>query len=309
MSTRSEPSSVPVTFAAGPAQLFGILEPAEDASLAALVLSGGVDNIGPGRKPFHVRLARRLAAEGVTALRIDYGGTGESSGGVTHLDVREPVIADVTAAARELGERGYDQLVVVGFCYGARTALKAVEELSELSAAVLLMTPVRARTGVLLSKQASKWTFRKGLRRAAHLSTWRSLRSREQRRRKLRLAGAVLRNRSARLRARLARSEDQAHPRPDRAFVDGLTRLAQRRIPVLLLYGDRDPALADFEAFRDEWLRDLLHPGGAMVDVRVLHGTLEGLRDQAMMDATIEAVAGWVAGLSSGEPAAVALDS
>ena len=119
-SAQGAPTETLVMLPVGSERVFGVLvEPREPSDIGVLILSAGVNHAGPGKDRLYVRLARRLAAEGLASLRIDYVGTGESSGGVRWPDAAHPDTADVEAAARLLHDRGYERLAIVGSCFGA----------------------------------------------------------------------------------------------------------------------------------------------------------------------------------------------
>ncbi|TCZ60833.1 alpha/beta fold hydrolase [Roseicella aquatilis] len=113
--------------------LAGILcEPeAPGPAPGVLLLNTGADHhIGSGR--LTVRLARRLAALGVTSLRMDATGLGDSAGPVeVHAadlgDVLfgDGALADVHAGLDALEAQGLDRCLLVGVCSGAHHAFQA----------------------------------------------------------------------------------------------------------------------------------------------------------------------------------------
>ena len=85
-----------------------------------LLLNAGIlARSGPHR--FNVKLARRLAARGLPALRIDLSGHGDSGPPPGTLGYHEQTLADLGAAVDTLcGLAGVSRVVVVGICSGAQ---------------------------------------------------------------------------------------------------------------------------------------------------------------------------------------------
>ena len=118
-----------LTFDGG--RLFGILTeptaPAPQARAAVILLNAGaVHHIGNNR--MYVAFARAWAERGLTVLRLDVGGIGDSepAPGNQENDVyAATAAADVKTAMRELGARGLDRFQLVGLCSGAYVALRA----------------------------------------------------------------------------------------------------------------------------------------------------------------------------------------
>lgn len=109
--------------------LFGILcRPADGREVdLAIVIgnSGGDPHYGGARAS--VGLARRFAAEGITSLRIDFAGLGDS---VAPADVETHVFetdrrSDISAAIDALSALGYRRFAIQGLCSGAFHGLHA----------------------------------------------------------------------------------------------------------------------------------------------------------------------------------------
>ena len=112
--------------------LFGILcEPRSGSSrsLAVVIGSTGRDpHYGGGR--FGTNLARRLAREGISSLRIDFAGFGDSRGHPGMETVPGSMfetdrLGDFQSAINVLQARGYTRFVAQGLCAGAYHALHA----------------------------------------------------------------------------------------------------------------------------------------------------------------------------------------
>jgi pimeloyl-ACP methyl ester carboxylesterase len=109
------------SFAFGPGNgLIGtVCLPAGKARAAVVLFNAGViHRIGPHR--LNVRLARRLAAEGIASIRFDLAGLGDSARPAGGKSFEEQAVADVRAAMDALGTRcGVSTFTLFGFCSGA----------------------------------------------------------------------------------------------------------------------------------------------------------------------------------------------
>jgi pimeloyl-ACP methyl ester carboxylesterase len=112
--------------------LFGLLcRPAgqSETELAVVIVNaGGVPRYGVGRQA--TDFARRLAAHGISSLRMDFAGLGDSVSpaghgeGATHIFETDRV-SDISAAIDALEELGFRRFVVHGLCSGAYHAFQA----------------------------------------------------------------------------------------------------------------------------------------------------------------------------------------
>jgi alpha-beta hydrolase superfamily lysophospholipase len=141
---RVRESSLTVQRSAG--QLAGVLAQPEDAPHAGLCTvflnAGAVRRIGPNR--IWVEAARRWAARGVPALRIDLDGIGDADGDADrYRDVTKfyvPQLVDqVTAVLDALQARGVgDRFLLAGLCSGGYWAFQAAVREERVSAALLV---------------------------------------------------------------------------------------------------------------------------------------------------------------------------
>jgi len=115
---------------------------------AALVLQG-LESPRAGFGGIWATAARGLAERGVTVLRVDYPGLGDSSRAVGGPETHRRFLREVVAWFRE--ETGATRVGGAGTCYGARLALALAAE-GVLDAGLLLVTPWigvrRGRSGV-----------------------------------------------------------------------------------------------------------------------------------------------------------------
>jgi pimeloyl-ACP methyl ester carboxylesterase len=129
-------------------RLFGILccPDGPGADTALIIGNTGRDpHYGPAR--FAVGLARRLAAEGIASLRIDFAGVGDSIG----HDGKETLLSrlfeddrtpDISAAIDALERQGYRRFGAHGVCAGAYHALHAALTDTRLETLLLINMPV-----------------------------------------------------------------------------------------------------------------------------------------------------------------------
>lgn len=97
---------------------------ANGSNMAVVLFNAGlIHHVGPHR--LYVKLARVLAAQGISTLRFDLSGIGDSSPRPDFLTARELAVAEPREIFDELVRRGHDSFVLCGICSGARTAKQA----------------------------------------------------------------------------------------------------------------------------------------------------------------------------------------
>jgi len=105
-----------------------------------LLNAGVLHRVGPHR--LHVNLARRLAARGITSLRLDLSGIGDSPSVPGARSFRESAVADTKAAMDQLAvELGAERFVLFGLCSGADNALATAEVDPRVAGVVVLDPP------------------------------------------------------------------------------------------------------------------------------------------------------------------------
>lgn len=89
---------------------------------AALLLNAGlIHHIGPNR--IYVKLARMLAAIGLTVLRFDFSGIGDSGPRMDKLPANESILDDTRQAMNMLeAQYGIKEFICIGLCAGAAAA-------------------------------------------------------------------------------------------------------------------------------------------------------------------------------------------
>ena len=280
--------------------LFGILTrpTAQPRDIAVVFLNAATD-----RNRFIPRLARRLAGRGFPVLRFDYRGFGESSGPWTgseqkhalmHLATQEePFADDAAAAVEELQRRGFRQFVLVGRCFGARSALAAARYVPNLQGIALISMPIHVgETG----HPSERWALdhvRGAARRGFRLTLLRSLFSRRRRERWVR----VLRQAGKQLIQKRKPPADGAGKEMawvSESVVNGFRDVVSRRVPLLLLYGADEVVYKDFELARSGALGDVLAQGGPTVAVTTLDGPVNILSNVPIQEQVMHQVTEWL---------------
>jgi pimeloyl-ACP methyl ester carboxylesterase len=157
-----------------------------------VILNAGVlHRVGPHR--LHVVLARRLAAAGVTCLRLDLGGIGDSVNSSDATTFRDSAVNDTRLALTGLAERtGAERFVIFGVCAGADNAI-ATALVDDRVAGIAVVDPhtYASKRGRLRSlytklsarspKESVRWIAKVAERRArAALDRLRALRDRAE---------------------------------------------------------------------------------------------------------------------------------
>jgi dienelactone hydrolase len=129
-------------------RLSGILSlPAGAVSEAAVIIVNTGRNPRSGVGRFGVEFARRLAAEGITALRFDFAGLGDSIGLPGEEEMRSDVFendrsADISAAIDTLAQLGCRRFMVHGICSGAYHGLHAAVTETRIEAVLMANLPL-----------------------------------------------------------------------------------------------------------------------------------------------------------------------
>lgn len=294
----------PVFFPAGEESLFGIVTEPSVAPLgqAVIMLAGGGLNTSVNRNRLWVILCRRLAAQGYHTMRFDYHGVGESTGAFRQRRFAEPFVEDVEGAVRHLRGMGIDRFIIVGSCFGARTALAAAPGIEGVEGVVLVAAPVSdlqqgegaASRGVtrlglwaylrrgfqwrVLRRFMSGETFQRGVRRIwIYLRVW--------------VRTAVHRLRPA------PRSSSGDASRMGTHFIGPLEEAVGLRIPLLFVYGREDPYLRRLEEARSGSQAGIFQRAGALIEVSSIEGVVNPQHHVGSQGVVIDLVTEWLARL------------
>lgn len=167
-------------------RLFGILcrpdDPGNDlADMTVLIVNTGADpHYGVSR--FGVEFARHLASLGVSSLRIDFTGLGDSLGPPGKETAQTPVYGidrsvDISAALDRLAQLGYGRFAIHGNCSGAYHAFRGALADPRISVLLLLNLPAFGErdgdTGDVMRIRTTKPI--RYLRSAVRRKAWRQL--------------------------------------------------------------------------------------------------------------------------------------
>jgi pimeloyl-ACP methyl ester carboxylesterase len=280
-----------VLFDAGPHKLFGIVtDPTIDPlGATAIVLAAG-GTVSTDRNRLGVRLCRHLAGLGFHALRFDYHGTGESDGPTESFRLDEPFSQDLMGAVSWVQASGLGSVVLIGSCFGARTALACAPHIDELEGVVLVAAPVRdyeMGERVATGFSASPKLY---VRRALQPRVVKGLLDPRKRRTYGRIARAAWRDLSVGRKDPDGRAEAGA----SQLFIAGVEQLVHGSVPTLFVHGEDDDLWRDFDRARSGRLGDLIAAGSQSIEVLTLPGEVHGYKSVRIQDAVIEGVGGWL---------------
>jgi pimeloyl-ACP methyl ester carboxylesterase len=263
--------------------LFGIVTRPRtgEGRTGMILLPGGGLPLNVNRNRVTVRMCRGLAALGYTTLRMDYHGTGESDGVVDRFHLGHPFVADVSAGADHLRSLGVDEVVLVGLtCFGARTALATAAERDDVAEVVAMATPMRdfqMGQGPQLNAAMKKslWRYLLEAFRPKRIRGLVDRRTRKQYRDHIRTKRKVMMARARRVLPgqSTATEIERVSPRLIRA----MDRLVDRRVPMLLVYGEDEEYYDEFRAASTDGLKRIMERGGSLVSVRTVPGKVHGL--------------------------------
>ncbi|QUD89299.1 alpha/beta hydrolase [Phenylobacterium montanum] len=230
-------------FLPGPSPLFGVVCQADAAvpgdPAVVLVNTGSTSHVGTGR--LWVALARQLALRGLTSLRFDVAGVGDSPdrpGQRPPIEHLSDGFADVTAALDHLQKLGHDRFVLVGFCRGAQLAFNIAQRDPRVVGQFLIGTPELF------------WTDRPAHRVATQ--TWRYLRLvRDPQNWRMTFTGRMTPLRLVKAIVRIAmRTSFTPVARVRAWFVARSVRaVTQGRVQTWMFFGDEDEFIKDLEEY------------------------------------------------------------
>ena len=298
MTIVDQPFFVPV----GDDQLFAVSsQPEPSRETGVLLLPAGGYIFTPQQNRWAFDFAHRMAANGFPTVRFDWAGVGDSTGAAENFTLDRPATADATAALSLLTTRS---CVMVGQCFGARTAMAMADQVAGLAGVALLSPPVRDftrgdGTATRRAYEMSTATYvTEGLKRLRPSD----LADRKQLLRLGRLGRALVTAKWRKATKRF-RTPDPT-PWVSRPFLEHLTWLVDNEVPTLLAYGEASNDLKEFNEAKAGRLGELLARGSATVQIAVIPGSLhnklvplntdETTETQNLMSSTIEE---WILGL------------
>lgn len=279
----------PFVVSAPTGRLFAVLTPAAPeappADLCVVLLTRPRSH----RNRMWVEGARRLAARGFHAIRVDYHGNGDSSGDSAPLNPNHPYRDDVVAVIRHARQHfGMQRFVVSGSCFDARTALSAfTEEGGSIVGLVFLAAPVmELDTVVQVHADTKDW---------AHL--WRALfkpdnwRALAQRGRWKHMATVV-----DRVSRRSVGGAADDLPLA-KGFIEDFRALVRSRARALFLYGIEDAEYASFRVAERTVFAELPADVRSRFEIEVWPGTVHGFLEMTRQRETFARALGWIEAL------------
>jgi pimeloyl-ACP methyl ester carboxylesterase len=295
-------NEVPVYLPSGAEHIFGVLTtPTGPASgTAVLFLHAGEQNLSCHRNRLWARLARELAGLGHHSLRLDFHGSGDSSGVLADRDVFGQAQTDVRSAVDWLHENYAQRIVLVATCWGALVGLVTAAGSDKVVRLGLVSPPLRVlQTGGSpdqrgLRRQENLWA---AVRAAARIQVVQLLISRPDYRRwaLARLGRRVLR------RPATGASSPAATFQPASSFGHEMfATLASREVSVHVLFGEHDRTWLGLQ--EQGGLPDV-GPAAAVLDVSVTPVSVHGLGTLLAQDVVRQHVLDWVSrAVLSGDP-------
>jgi pimeloyl-ACP methyl ester carboxylesterase len=261
----------------------------ESESCAILINTGANAHIGWARGG--VLLSRRLAREGIAALRMDLRGLGESAalpGGAAAALYDLERTRDVREAVAFMKKRGYQKITLVGQCSGAHAALHTALRDADVSGLVLV-NQLRFIWGA--NEKIEEAIAQPGRSSDAYLNMWRNG---EGLRRLLRgeapLTGVLRAARKIGKRGMLALGEAVSSllkppPKPDTPEA-WLHQLAARGVAMHLLFSENDASLDEFARYfgRGDWRARRI----AGLERAILKGADHSLSSQAARETVLD---------------------
>jgi alpha/beta superfamily hydrolase len=287
------PAERPVFVPASTGELLAVVTEPDGAvaprGVAAVMLRGGGWRPSSGPRRTQTHTARALAGLGYHGVRFSYHGIAESGGddeGVIRLD--RPHLADTAAVCDWVGAQGL-RPVLVGNCFGARTALAAAATDPSVAGLVLLVPPVH---DFEVARRLDRRPLSRFARRLAPGHVAAVLRDPHRRRALGRTWRAVLD--VAGRRARRGASPEEAAPDwVSHRFLAQLDTVLDRELPVLFVYGRDDPYGKDFDAARTGPLGQTLEDAGDRIRVEVVPGRVHGVTSHETQEAVLAAIIDW----------------
>ncbi len=289
------PRETPVVFCSGEDELYGILTSPMTPPRGITVVH--VNGKGPtastvGRGRISVLLTRAFAARGFHGFRLDWRGSGESTGLEREWTLTDLPSAELVDAAGWLDGNGLGNLVLVGTCGGARAVLQAATT-TDVRGVGLLNMPVRDYDK---DKRFESLPLSQVARRLARRQTLQDLRDPGRRARYV--------SRARRKAKFLFRGKGGGGPAEYELAGPGLVRalenLVARKVPVLVFYGEGDDDYRDWVAAAAGPLRALLDTGA--ITVEVIPGRYYDRSSRVLNDELVEAIETHLVGVADGSP-------
>jgi len=157
-------------------EVVGVFTPALDklggcSDMAAICITAGLlHHVGPHR--LHVLLARALAKQGISTLRFDLSGIGDSATRTDDLIANEVPVQEINDAIKMLETRGFTRFILFGVCSGAMWAAKTALGNPKIAGVILVNTGGNDGSAEIDPGPAAQFYLRKSL---WNLSAWKNM--------------------------------------------------------------------------------------------------------------------------------------
>lgn len=252
-----------------------------DRPALIVVNAGLVHHVGPQR--LHVRLLRRMAAQGFTCLRFDFSGIGDSLPRADSLPYTQSTLLELRQAMDAVQARSNcTRFVVMGLSSGALVSLAAADA-DERVAGVCLMNPHGFGTSSVWGQHVEALSAgRDYARNVWSLASWRKL-----------LTGRTnYRRMFTAVRARFT-------PKPADPELAAVTAAAQplfsgvfaRALPALFVFSEKDASRDNIEQILGRgWQRRL----GASVHVKTIADANHTFANPGHLVQVVDAIEAWL---------------
>ena len=256
--------------------------------LACVFLNAGFTHrVGPQRS--YVLLARRLGALGITCLRFDHSGIGDSPGRTDNLAFEDSTIAEARQAMNFLeATRGMRRFVLAGVCWGADNALRVGGADPRVAGAAAID---------FYALMSVRWLLRAHKNRLVDAKSWGNvLRGRSPA--IARIAGGVIDvARRAFQRGAETKSADGIMPiKPPAAVLADLRQLVDRGAELCFAYAQGAPSYDQYVMHFRRGMRELQRAGKLRVELFPQADHVFTLLSQQSV--LIDAVVDWVDGVA-----------
>lgn len=229
-----------------------------------------------------VHMAHRLASAGFKVVRFDWPGCGESTGHVDRFDLSIPSVDEVRAVVDAAQGREPLPLYLVGICFGATSALPVAVDRPELRGIALVSLPIPTHLEGKAKQQAKRMGVRQVLRAVLSptlIKGWFDSPTRTFYLKWIRL--------------RFIRKAGKKRVRMVDALQD-IQSLLDRRVPVLLLYGEQDWQGGSAEDIGAHPLSRLVGDNKQLATLEIIDGDLQGFPAIEVQQRTNDIVTGWL---------------
>jgi len=207
----------------------GVLHrPVEPGSGVGMVFLHGWPGCRLGPHRMFVKTARRLARAGLTCLRFDFRGRGESEGATAQASIQS-MVSDTRRAVDFMTGQCPElrTIVLLGICSGGKVAISEASADERVSRLVLWSAePMGPLRSAATATRKSLFSLRSYVRKLWDPATWRKIFARQ-------------------VNVRMVRKAVAGHEAPDNLEIAresrDLARFRSFRGDILFIYGSRDP--------------------------------------------------------------------